>query len=57
MDATTLRNDLQDAIENAGWDDLRRVVTFGEAGLLTRDEGLVLKFEDGTEFEVTITPR
>jgi hypothetical protein len=33
------------------------VQTFHQAGLLTRDEGLVVKLDDGTEFQVTVTRR
>ena len=28
--------------------------TYAEAGLLTRDSGLVLRMEDGSEFQITI---
>jgi hypothetical protein len=31
-----------------------RVQTFQEAGLLTRDEGLVVRLPDGDEFRVTV---
>ncbi len=31
-----------------------RVQTFTEAGLLTRDEGLVVKLLDGNEFQITV---
>jgi len=34
--------------------DLDRVSTFEEAGVLTRDAGLVITATDGTEFQVTI---
>jgi hypothetical protein len=34
--------------------DIQRVRTFAEAGLLTSDEGLVLSFRDGPEFQLTI---
>jgi len=39
----------QPALANA------RVRTFEEAGILTRDRGIVLTLEDGSEFEITIT--
>lgn len=29
-------------------------VTFGEAGLLTSNEGVVLTLEDGSEYQITI---
>lgn len=31
-----------------------RVQTYIEAGLLTRDEGLVVKLPDGNEFQITV---
>ena len=31
-----------------------RVRTYAEEGLLTRDEGLVVKLPDGNEFQITI---
>lgn len=45
--------------ESGGLDapKLVSVKTFAQAGLLTRDKGQVLKFADGSEFEVTITQR
>lgn len=30
------------------------VSTFEDSGLLTRDKGLVLRFKDGAEFQITI---
>jgi len=30
------------------------VRSFGDAGLLTRDAGLVLRLKDGTEFQISI---
>jgi hypothetical protein len=35
-------------------DNLREVQSFEDAGLLTRDQGLVLRMIDGTSFQVTI---
>ena len=31
-----------------------RVQTFQEAGLLTRDKGLVIRLPDGNEFQITV---
>jgi hypothetical protein len=31
-----------------------RITSFAEAGLFTADEGLVLRFSDGAEFQLTI---
>lgn len=36
---------------------LRRVRSFEEAGLMTRDDGIVLYLEDGSEFQVTVVQR
>ena len=33
---------------------LEGLETFSEAGLLTRDNGLVVKMSDGTEYQITI---
>lgn len=41
---------LRELLENEGLE----VETYEEAGLLTRDEGLVIKAEDGREYQVTI---
>lgn len=30
------------------------IKTYAEAGILTRDSGLVLRMEDGSEFQITI---
>ena len=35
------------------WENLR-IHTFSEAGLLTRDKGLVITLPDGTEYQLTI---
>lgn len=50
---------LADAIEahraEAGpGDDIRRVETNEEAGVLTRDRGLVIRFTDGAEIQLTL---
>jgi hypothetical protein len=34
--------------------EIRRVQTFEEAGLLTDNRGLVVRTEDGREFQITI---
>ena len=35
-------------------DAIRSVESFGEAGVLTRDAGLVVRMADGVEFQITI---
>jgi len=41
---------MRELLEEGGFE----VATFEEAGLLTRNEGLVIKTEDGSEYQVTI---
>ena len=36
---------------------IRRVSTYVDAGMLTRDAGLVVETEDGSEFQITIVAR
>ncbi|MEP0848353.1 MAG: hypothetical protein HRF50_16215 [Phycisphaerae bacterium] len=33
---------------------IRRIATYDDVGMLTRDKGLVIEAADGTEFQVTI---
>lgn len=35
-------------------DDVRSVMTYEEAGMLTRNHGLVVRLSDGSEFQITI---
>ena len=35
-------------------DDVRSVMTYDEAGMLTRNNGLVVRTSDGSEFQITI---
>ena len=34
--------------------EVSNIKTYAEAGILTRDSGLVLRMEDGSEFKITI---
>lgn len=34
---------------------IKSIETFDEAGLLTKDEGLVFRFEDGSEYQMAVT--
>lgn len=34
--------------------EVSNIETYAEAGILTRDSGLVLRMEDGSEFQITI---
>ena len=35
-------------------DEIRSILTFEEAGMLTRDSGLVVQTNDGSEFQITV---
>lgn len=50
------REDADDPLADLAMDleGVRSVCTFDDRGLLTRNNGLVIEFEDGTEFQVTI---
>jgi len=61
MNEQEIREMLQEAIccadeEDAITEDMmpERMCSFEEAGVLTRDTGLVLTLPDGSEFQVTI---
>jgi hypothetical protein len=43
---------IQEAL--ADQDDVRSVMTYDEAGMLTRDAGLVVRISDGSEFQITV---
>lgn len=34
--------------------EVSNIKTYAKAGILTRDSGLVLRMEDGSEFQITI---
>lgn len=34
--------------------EVSNIKTYAETGILTRDSGLVLRMEDGSEFQITI---
>lgn len=42
------------SLEDTALDEARSILSFEDAGVLTSDEGLVLKMADGTEFQITI---
>jgi hypothetical protein len=54
--------DLFDAVTNGDNPDedvteqmqLAKVVTFDDVGMMTRNKGLVLRFDDGREYQLTI---
>ena len=39
---------------DAALGEVSNIKTYAEAGILTRDSGLVLRMEDGSEFQITI---
>ena len=38
----------------ADTDEIRRVRSYAEVGMLTRDAGLVVTLDDGAEYQITI---
>jgi hypothetical protein len=55
--STTARNVaimLDDALEDAELDSVRRVESYNMAGVMTDDAGFVMTMDDGTEFQVTV---
>ena len=57
MDEGTFTEDLQALVSNE-YGDLpclvQEVSTFAEAGVMTRNAGLVFRMYDGSEFQVTV---
>ena len=56
-DAYDMGDLIRAAIENHGEEfenPVQRIMTFGEAGLLTNNKGLVIRTQDGKEFQITI---
>jgi hypothetical protein len=57
MNATELAAALQSLLDEFGEEaslGACRTSTFEEAGLMTRDAGLLLRLEDGQEFQLTL---
>jgi len=55
MDNKELTAALQEALDDLDVEDeIRRVETFEEVGMLTNDTGLVITMQDGSEFQLTI---
>ena len=59
MKLDTFTADLEEALYNyENFDyEVKSVSTFEQAGLLTNNKGLVVRLEDGSEYELTIVPR
>lgn len=52
-----LREAIEEYLEEQDWFDWRnppKTVSFEEAGVLTRNRGLVLQMPDGSEFQIQI---
>lgn len=55
VNASDLARLLAEAIDGFGIEGSRgRAESYEDAGLLTRDAGIVLRFEDGSEFQITV---
>lgn len=60
MDAEEFTEALEDILDNLDpdadilYDQVKRVTTYENTGLLTYDKGLVVRMHDGTEFQVTV---
>lgn len=50
----TTENELQDLLADLLCEDASHVSTFTDAGIMTNNKGVVVTFESGAEFQVTI---
>lgn len=58
MDETEFESHLQNILNELGEDvGMTRVQTFDDVGLMTRNRGLVVTLDDGSEFQITIVQR
>ena len=60
MKLQTFTEELEEALYNyEDWDGnkVKYISNFEQAGLLTKNAGLVVRLEDGSEYELTIVPR
>lgn len=48
--------ELQDLLKNVLYEEenIKSIYTFSECGLLTRDNGIVIRFNNGDAFQLTI---
>ena len=54
MNEQELQEMLQTIIEESESPDIVKVSTFAESMLMTRDSGLIVRMEDGSEFQIII---
>ena len=54
MNEIEMENMLSELLNDDAEEEVRRVRTFEEEGLLTENRGLVLRMVDGSEFQITI---
>ncbi len=55
MTSEDIQNILSDLLEGSADDNhIRSVRTYEDVGILTRDRGLVVRFDDNSEFQITI---
>lgn len=60
LEATKESMDARDPLDHHGEalaSSLRRIRTYEEAGMLTRDTGFVVYLDDGSEYQVTVLQR
>lgn len=57
MDALFLLLTEDYEVEDTALAEVDAVVDYEVAGLLTRDKGLILRMQDGSEFQLTINQR
>lgn len=56
MDAWKIQEMIEEAIYEADNDEqnVRDISSYENAGIMTTDKGLVMRMEDGSEFQITI---
>lgn len=50
-----IQNELYEILIPAMGADVEDVYTFEEAGILTEEKGVILRFQNGQEFKITVT--
>lgn len=56
MNPTSFTERLADFIHEHrdDWEGFRTARTYAEAGVITTDDGLVIRLDDGTEYQLTV---